>query len=196
MARPGRRQGESRTRETIIDAARAEFLERGYTATTIRSVARRAEVDPALIYHYFTDKPTLYASTLSLPADPRQIRNEVRASVTSPGSRLVAAFLAQWETGPGQPGQSFVNLVQAMSSEPQAARSLREFLMDRVWTQLADADEAVRWRTVVVSSELMGLAWSRYIVRMEPLASASLQEVAEHVGPALEYLRFGNPVTG
>ena len=54
----------------------------------------------------------------------------------------------------------------------------------------------MRWRTVVVSSELMGLAWSRYIVRMEPLASASLQEVAEHVGPALEYLRFGNPVTG
>jgi AcrR family transcriptional regulator len=194
MPRPGRRQGESRTRETIIDAARAEFLEQGYTATTIRSVARRAEVDPALIYHYFTDKPTLYASTLNLPADPRQIMNDVRSAATSPGGRLVAGFLAQWETGPGRPGQSFVNLVQAMSSSPEAARSLREFLMDRIWTQLADADEAMRWRTVLVSSELMGLAWSRYIVRMEPLASASLQEVAEWAGPALERLRFGNPV--
>jgi AcrR family transcriptional regulator len=196
MARPGRRQGESRTRETIIDAARAEFLERGYTATTIRSVARRAEVDPALIYHYFNDKPTLYTSTLNLPADPRQIMNDAHASATSPGARLVAAFLAQWETGPGQPGQSFVNVVQAMSSSPEAARSVREFLIDRVWAQLANGDEAARWRTMLISSELIGLAWNRYIVRAEPLASASLQEVAEQVGPALERLMFGNPVTG
>ena len=196
MARPGRRQGESRTRETIIDAARAEFLEHGYTATTIRSVARRAEVDPALIYHYFTDKPTLYTSTLDLPVDPRQILNDVRAGPASPGGRLVAGFLAQWETGPGQPGQSFVNMVQAMSSSPQAARSIREFLIDRVWAQLGDADEAARWRTVLISSELVGLAWSRYIVGAEPLASASLQEVAERVGPTLERLMFGNPGTG
>jgi AcrR family transcriptional regulator len=191
MARPGRRQGESRTKETIIDAARAEFLEHGYTATTIRSVARRAEVDPALIYHYFTDKPTLYTATLNLPADPRQILNDVRTSATSPGGRLVAGFLAQWETGPGRPGQSFVNLLQAMSSTPQAARSVREFLFDRVWAQLGEGDEAARWRTVLISSELVGLAWNRYIVGAEPLASASLQEVAEQVGPALERLMFG-----
>jgi AcrR family transcriptional regulator len=196
MARPGRRQGDSRTRETIIDAARGEFLERGYTATTIRSVARRAEVDPALIYHYFTDKPTLFVSTLNLPTDPRQIVNDVRASATSPGARLIAGFLAQWETGPGRPGQAFVNLVQATSSSPQTARSLREFLADRVWAQLADGDEAARWRTVVISSELIGLAWSRYVVGLEPVASASLQEVAEQAGPALERLMFGNPVTG
>jgi len=196
MPRPGRRQGDSRTRETIIDAARAEFLEHGYTATTIRSVARRAEVDPALIYHYFTDKPTLYTSTLNLPVDPRQILDDVRDSATSPGGRLVAGFLAQWETGPGQPGRSFVNVVQAMSSSPQAARSVREFLVDRVWAQLADGDEAARWRTALISSQLVGLAWNRYIVRAEPLASASLQEVAEQAGPALERLMFGNPATG
>jgi AcrR family transcriptional regulator len=191
MPRPGRRQGDPNTRETIIDAARAEFLEHGYTATTIRSVARRAEVDPALIYHYFTDKPTLYTATLNLPADPRQILNDVRTSATSPGGRLVAGFLAQWETGPGRPGQSFVNLLQAMSSTPQAARSVREFLFDRVWAQLGEGDEAARWRTVLISSELVGLAWNRYIVGAEPLASASLQEVAEQVGPALERLMFG-----
>jgi AcrR family transcriptional regulator len=191
MPRPGRRQGDPRTRETIVDAARAEFLERGYAATTIRSVARRAEVDPALVYHYFTDKPTLYGSTLSLPADPRQILNDVRAGTASPGVLLVEGFLAQWETGPGQPGQSFVNQVQAMSSSPEAARALREFLVDRVWDRLGDGDESARWRTVAVSSELIGLAWNRYVVRMEPLASATVREVAEHVGPALERLMFG-----
>ena len=189
---PGRRQGDPRTRETIVDAARAEFLERGYTATTIRSVARRAEVDPALVYHYFTDKATLYGSTVSLPADPRQILDSVQSDETSIGVRLVEGFLAQWETGPGQPGQSFVNQVQAMSSSPEAARGLREFLVDRVWGQLADGDATARWRTVAVSSELVGLAWNRYIVRMEPIASASVREVAQQVGPALERLMFGD----
>jgi AcrR family transcriptional regulator len=189
MARVGRRQGDPDTRGTIIEAARAEFLERGYSATTIRSVARRAEVDPALVYHYFTDKATLYAATLDLPGDPQRIMREVQASPASPGSQLVAGFLAQWESGPGEPGRAFVNMVQAMSSSPDAARSLREFLADRIWTPLAE-DEQARWRTVVISAELMGLAWNRYVMRAEPLASASLQEVADRVGPVLEAAMF------
>lgn len=196
MPRPGRRQGDPQTREAIADAARAEFLEHGYTATTIRAIARRAEVDPALVYHYFTDKVTLYTSTLSLPADPRQIMNDVRTSAISPGVRLVEAFLAQWEIGPGQPGQSFVNLVQAMSSSPEAARGIREFLTDRVWGQRPDGGDATWWRTAAVSSELIGLAWNRYIVRMEPLASAPLPEVAKQIGPALERLMFGDTRPG
>ncbi len=190
MARVGRRQGDPGTRGTIIDAARAEFLERGYGATTIRSVARRAQVDPALVYHYFTDKATLYASTLNLPGDPQRIMREVQVSPASPGSRLVAGFLAQWESGPGEPGRAFVNMVQAMSSSPDAARSLREFLADRIWAPLAE-DEQARWRTTMISSLLMGLAWNRYVMRAEPLASASLPDIAEHVGPVLEGLMFG-----
>ena len=190
MARAGRRQGDPRTRETIIDAARAAFTEDGYTATTIRAIARRAEVDPALVYHYFDDKAALYTATLELPADPRAIVNDVRASADSPGARLAEAFLAQWESGPGRPGQAFVNLVQVMSSTPEAARGIREYLFDRVWG-LSGTDEAARWRTTVVSSTLMGLAWSRYIVGVEPLASAPLPEVGRWVGPALERLMFG-----
>jgi len=207
----GRRQGDPDTRGMIVEAARAEFHERGYNATTIRSVARRAEVDPALIYHYFSDKVALYAATLSLPADPQQIMNEARGSADhgsadhgsadhgsadhgapdSLGARIVAGFLAQWE-GEDNAGAAFVSLAQAISSSPEAARSLREFLTDRVWGSLAENEEA-RWRTAVVSSQLMGLAWTRYVMRAEPLASASLSEVAERVGPALEGLIFGAP---
>jgi AcrR family transcriptional regulator len=173
----------------IVEAARAEFHSHGYNATTIRSVARRAEVDPALIYHYFSDKVALYAATLSLPADPQQIMNDVQGAPDSLGARLVAGFLAQWEGGDGT-GTAFVSMAQAISSSPEAARSLREFLANRVWDSLAASEEA-RWRTAVVSSQLMGLAWTRYVMRAEPLASASLSEVAERVGPALESLMFG-----
>lgn len=189
MARLGRRRGEPDTKGAVIEAARAEFLEHGYTATTFRSVARRAQVDPALIYHYFTDKASLYSETLQLPADPQQIMRDVQVTSTSPGARLVEGFLAQWEFGP-EAGKAFVNLVQAISSSPGAARSLREFLLDRVRAPLAE-DEQARWRTAMISSLLMGLAWNRYVIHAEPLASAPLHEVAEHVGPLIESIMFG-----
>jgi AcrR family transcriptional regulator len=100
---PGRRQGDPQTRETIVDAARAEFLERGYTATTIQSIARRAEVDPALVYHYFTDKATLYGSTVSLPAIPRQILDSVHTDEASIGVRLVEGSSRSGRPGPVSP---------------------------------------------------------------------------------------------
>lgn len=213
MPRPGRRGGDADTRGAIIAAARAEFGDRGYNAATLRAIARRAEVDPALIYHFFGDKPTLYAATLNLPADPRRIQSEVRAAEAQagddaaepsrpagagpgrpPGPRggavLVQRFLAQWENGPGEPGQRFITVVQATSSSPEVARSVREFLFDRVWGNLPGAEDPdTGWRRTVVSSVLLGMAFNRYVLRTEPIASAPLAEVAAWFGPVLDNLR-------
>lgn len=194
MARAGRRPGEAVTRRAIIEAARAAFLEKGYAATTIRGVARQAEVDPALIYHYFGDKPGLFVALLDLPADPRQIRTQSSRGGFS-GAKLVERFLAQWETDPKRPGQSFVTVAQAMSSSPEVARCMREFLAERVWSAPlvephAETSEGVQ---ALVAAQLMGTAWVRYIMRIEPLASASRQEVAAMVGPVIDRLLAGGP---
>jgi AcrR family transcriptional regulator len=189
MPPAGRRQGDPDTRGVIVSAARAEFSQHGYNAATMRAIARRAQVDPALVYHYFKDKAALYAVTLSLPGDPRQIMQQVKQAPASPGARLVTGFLAQWEASEN-PGTAFVNLVQAISSSPEAARGLSEFLSDRIWAPLAENEQA-RWRTTVISAELMGLAWNRYVMRAEPLASATLAEIAERVGPVLEGMMRG-----
>ncbi|HEY2550632.1 MAG TPA: TetR family transcriptional regulator [Streptosporangiaceae bacterium] len=193
---PGRRRGDADTRGTIIGAARAEFLDRGYYAATIRAIARRAQVDPALIYHYFNDKPTLYAATLSIPTDPRQIQDEVRASPQAPGVTLVLRFLTQWESGPGQPGQAFVTLAQATASSPEAARGVREFLFDRVWGRADGAVEDADWRRTAVSSFLLGMAWNRYVLRTEPIASAPVADVAARFGPVIEGVMRGSGLAG
>jgi AcrR family transcriptional regulator len=189
MRRPGRRAGDADTRGTIVAAARAEFAEHGYNQATIRAIARRAEVDPALIYHYFTDKPTLFAATLDLPADPRSIQNQVRAATQSPGATLVERFLAQWENGPGGPGRSFVTVMQATASSPDVARSVREYLFDRVWGSGPAQEGEAGWARTMVSSMLIGMAWQRYVVRTEPIASASLPEIAARFGPLLDSVR-------
>jgi AcrR family transcriptional regulator len=174
------------TREAILAAAREEFAAAGYTAASIRGVARRAGVDPALVYHYFAGKPELFVASLQLPADPRQVSADARRGPLD-GARIVERFLAQWEEDPADPGRSFVTLVQAVSSAPEAARALREFLTERVWAHGRHGDPDAAARTAaLVSSQLLGAAWARYVIRMEPFASASRSQVAAWVGPTIE----------
>jgi AcrR family transcriptional regulator len=182
----GRRPGASETRGAILEAARAEFAAVGYTQASIRQIARRAEVDPALVYHYFTDKAGLFVACLDLPADPRTVQMQAQQGPPS-GARIVERFLAQWEEDDTEPGRAFVTLTQAVSSAPEVARAVREFLTERVWANRPGAaDEETMKTTALVSSQLLGVAWARYVVRMEPLATSPRAEVAAWVGPAIE----------
>jgi AcrR family transcriptional regulator len=70
----GRRQGSSEERrEAILDAADAEFSERGYAGTAIRAIAKRAEVSSALLYWFFPNKAELFAAVLTRRADAQQV---------------------------------------------------------------------------------------------------------------------------
>ena len=197
MSPAGRRPGGPDTRAKILQAARAEFSERGYVAATIRQVARRADVDPALVYHYFADKAGLFVACIDLPADPRQVQLQARGTGLD-GARIAERFLAQWEEGAAEPGKSFVTLTQAVSSAPEVAWAVREFLTERVWANVPGTgdDETTARTTALVSSQLLGAAWARYVIGMEPFASATRAEVAAWIGPTIEaYItgRLGNP---
>src|SRR5581483_2365423 len=67
MNRTGRRPGIPDTRDAILDAARRGFASRGYDATTVRAIATEAEVDPALVIHYFGTKEALFVAAAGLP---------------------------------------------------------------------------------------------------------------------------------
>ncbi len=188
----GRRPGNADTRNEILLAARSCFAEHGYTETSIRAVARRSGVDPALVHHYFTDKAGLFMATLQLPMDPRRVAEAAMRGGGFSGERVVEGFLAQWEQGP-EPHTSFVTLAQAMCASREVADAVREFLADRLALHGPpdeDATLAGRRRSLI-SSQLIGLAWTRYVVRMEPLASASRAAVARWAGPTLDRYATG-----
>jgi AcrR family transcriptional regulator len=188
MSPAGRRPGPQKTRGAILDAARREFVAQGYAATTIRSVARGAEVDPALVYHYFKDKPQLFAATLEFPFDPRAV-GEAAMPGDAPfdGTRLAEEFLARFEQPPG--GAGFIALAQAAASSPEAARAIREFLAARIRITAPGSEPGDAWgqRHSMVASALIGTAWSRWILGVEPLASAPRDVVAQWLGPTLDH---------
>ncbi len=82
------------------------------------------------------------------------------------------------------PGTSFQSLAEAMSTAPPMAAAVREFLQDRVWSQKGGDGSAANG--ALVASQLLGLAWTRYVLRLEPLASADVETLAAWVGPTID----------
>jgi AcrR family transcriptional regulator len=197
MVRPGRRPGKVDTRAEIVAAARAAFAEFGYEGASIRGIAKRAGVDPALVHHYFTDKSELFVDTMALPMDPQKVQAQVTADGHGfSGERLVERFLAQWEMGPPGAGSSpFVTLAEAVAASPRTADALREFLSDRLTPvgRPGDDDGTESRRRALISSQLLGLAWVRYVMRVEPIASADRAEVARWVGPTIDRYATDDP---
>ena len=200
--RTGRRPGDSGAREAILREARQSFGSAGFSGTTIRGVARAAGVDPALVHHYFGTKDELFAASLELPFDPSVIVPALLAEgLDGLGERIVRMFVGVWDATPGQ--GPLLALIRSAASDERAARSLRDFVTRVVLGPLARAagGEGAELRASMAASQVVGLAMARYVIRLEPLASASVDELAPMVGATLDrYLRAsdrtGEPSAG
>jgi AcrR family transcriptional regulator len=194
MVRSGRRPGESGARERIAASAREAFGELGFDGATIRGIATRAGVDPALVHHYFGTKQRLFLSVMSLPFDAAALKTQLLApGLAGVGERLVRFFLSVWDEQPSV-RPILTGIVRSAMTDPDAALLLRDFLGRQGLFQLvaAIAPNRAEFRAVLVGSQLIGLAMARYIVGLEPLASANAEDVVASMGPAIERYLIGD----
>ena len=186
--RPGRRAGDSGTRDAILDAARRQFAERGYDRTSLRSIAHEAEVDPALVSHFYGSKQKLFATVVELPFDPSVVIPQLLAGEPEGvGQRLAGFLVSVLESDAGR--QRLTGMVRAAASEPEAARLVREFISREVLSRIAeslDVDDAPL-RASLVGSQIVGMVMARYVVKVEPLASRDPAEVAKAVAPVFQH---------
>ncbi len=193
MARTGRRPGVSGTREAILDAARRAFAEHGYQHATIRGVADLAGVDPALVHHYFGTKQELFVAAVQLPVNPvEQLMAVLAEDPDQAGRRMVEVFLSIWDHAADQ--SPLLALVRSAVGDEHAAAMLREFITEEVLGQIAHrlGGADARLRATLVGSQIIGLAMARYIVKVEPLASAPRTQVVAAVGPTLQRYLTGD----
>jgi AcrR family transcriptional regulator len=183
----GRRPGKADTRGEIIEAAKQVFAEKGYDGTSLRAVARAARVDPALVHHYFDGKADLFVSAMALPFDPREVKEHAEGP-EQPGPETVEGFLAMWDKAEGT-ASSFASCLAAMASSPNVADAMREFVNERVWSARppieGESEAMARRRTAMISSQLMGLAFARYVLRVPPVSTASPKDIGRWAGPTL-----------
>jgi AcrR family transcriptional regulator len=189
--RRGRPRGANRddTKARILAAAAAEFGEHGYEGASIRSIARRAEVDPALVHHYFDDKAALVAEVVAVPLRPdRIVQGALEGPIDELGERLLRGVLAAWDAPAVRPAAT-VALRSALGQGP-VARMLREFLrreiMLRVAARIGDAEDA-ELRAELAASQIVGVIMVRYVLAFEPVASLSDDEIVARVAPAVQW---------
>jgi AcrR family transcriptional regulator len=193
MARTGRRPGVSGTREAILDAARRAFAEHGYQHATIRMVAELAGVDPALVHHYFHFKQDLFVAAVQLPVNPvEQLHAVLAEDPDHAGERMVEVFLSIWDHAADR--SPLLAIVRSAVGDERAAAMLREFITEEVLGPIAQrlGGPDARLRATLIGSQLIGMAMARYIVRVEPLASAPADQLVAAIGPSLQRYLSGD----
>ena len=194
-ARTGRRPGESGAREDILEAARATFGDVGYERATIRAIAAAAGVDPALVHHYFGTKEGLFIAAMQLPVNPAEaLRGVLAEGLDGAGERMVRFFLSVWDAPENQP--ALMSMLRAALTNERAFTMLREFAGRAVIGAVAGAmpgPDAVL-RASLIGAHMMGIAVLRYGVGLEPLASATPDQIVSLVGPRIQsYLTGARP---
>lgn len=191
MSRTGRRPGTPDTRELILAVARRKFATRGYDATSLRAIATEAEVDPALVIHYFGTKDGLFVAATGLPAGLAELFGNLTAlPVQDRVPTLVRSYLQLVDSDKSR--NAIIALVRSAVSNDKAAAMLREFLTAQLLTVVAQltGQPDARLRASLVAAQLIGIAMLRHVLRVEPLVRASPDEIVALVTPAIEqYLR-------
>lgn len=183
----GRRPGRSGSRERILEAARQRFADHGYDGASIRAIAADADVDPALIHHYFGPKQRLFVAAVELPIDGRDIAPLLSSGPREEtGERFARFFLSIWEDPRSR--ASLSGMLRSAITDAGAAAMIRELLLVRI---LGPAVAALgvgdpELRVTLLGSQVIGLALLRYVLVVEPLASASLDTVVGAFAPTFQ----------
>ena len=196
--RPGRPAGAPHNRAAILAAAREQFAERGYDSATIRGIAARAGVDPALVHHYYGSKAELFTAALQLPVNPGAVLDDaLLGGVEGLGERLVRRFLHLWSSDAEGMGSTIVGLLRSATTHEDAAQMVREFVSREALGRIAEALDVPqpRLRAALAGSQVIGLALARYVVRVEPIASADVEMLVACYGPTLQRYLTG-PLPG
>jgi AcrR family transcriptional regulator len=184
--RRGRRPGSPDTRAGILAEARSLFAAQGYAGTSVRAIAAAASVDAALVHHYFGTKEDLFLAALQAPLNPREVLLPVASGgVPGAGERLLRTFFTVWDDEATR--LPLLTLVRGVF-DPEGRNLVRDGFMRMVLGPVAAGlgiDQPER-RMSLVASQLVGIVIVRYVVAVEPLASASPDELVATYAPILQ----------
>ncbi|MDN3026230.1 TetR family transcriptional regulator [Streptomyces sp. S.PB5] len=176
------------TRDRILAAAREEFSERGYEKTSVRGIAKAAGVDPALVHHYFGTKEQVFEAAVEVAFSPAvKVRDAVlEGPLDDAGERMTRVIFGLWEN-PVTRKPLLAIVRSAVNNEAAAAvfrRLVAAQLMRRIAGELDTPDAELR--TELAAAQLVGVAMMRYVIRIEPVASADVEQIIARVAPVVQ----------
>lgn len=183
----GRPSGHRKTRDDLIAAAIELFAEKGYEKASIRMITDKVGVDAALVRHYFGDKSGLFAAAVLGRIDiTERIAQAIPGDADALGWRIVRAYVEIWEDSATQPILRAL-LRSALDSESARVR-IESAIQESFVANLHQLPHQSETRLALAGSHLVGMAMARYIVRFTPLASLTVEQLVEEMGPIIQRL--------
>jgi len=186
--RSGRRPGNQDTRQSILEAARFAFAEKGFDKASIRAIAGEAQVDPALVHHYFGTKEKLFLASMNAPINPGElVPKALEGPREQAGERLVRLVLSVWDS---PAGAAALGMFRSALSNEWTARLLREFVVTQVLrraaAELSINEQEAPMRAALMATQIAGLLTARYVLKIEPLASAAPETLVAALAPNVQ----------
>lgn len=176
------------TRDRILDAAREEFSERGYEKTSVRGIAKSAGVDSALVHHYFGTKEQVFEAAVEVAFAPALKGRDtvLDAPVEEVGERMTRMIFGLWENPVTR--TPLLAIVRSAVNNEAAAGVFRRLVAGQLLRRIAgqlDLPDA-ELRAELAAAQLVGIAMIRYVIKMEPLASADPEQIIRRVAPVVQ----------
>jgi AcrR family transcriptional regulator len=195
--RTGRWRTGQQSKQRIVEVAREHF-KLGYEQATVRGIAADAGVDVAMVYYFFGNKEGLFNSAvIDIPEHPlHELAGLLDDGLDGIGARLVRRFVERWDEG--DTFEPLLTVWRSAADQPLARKLLHDTLAGPVAERVASefgVDDAVL-RVELVASHLMGLAFARYQLRIEPMASIGIDDLVAWVGPTVQHYLTGPTSVG
>ncbi|HEV2639980.1 MAG TPA: TetR family transcriptional regulator [Actinocrinis sp.] len=162
----------AQSRAAILAAARARFAADGYEKTTIRAVAADAGIDASMVMRYYGNKARLFQASaavdLELPAPAAVSPQELAAG-------LARAFVEHWEKGENEVERL---VVRTAVTHPEAVAQVQRIFETQLRPPFLAAlpdDPDAELRAALVMTQTIGMIVCRYLLALEPIASADPQ---------------------
>jgi AcrR family transcriptional regulator len=174
------RRTSEETKATILAAARERFGAAGFQAATIRAIAADAGVDPAMVMRYFGNKDKLFAVAAGFDLRFPDLAGSDRTQI---GRSLVSHFLERWEGA-----EALLILLRSSATNADAAQRMLHIFgtqLQPLVATLAPPGES-RWRSGLIATQILGLAWCRFVLRLPPVVEMTQDEIVDWVGPTIQ----------
>jgi AcrR family transcriptional regulator len=180
--RRGRRPGAPDTRAAILAAARSRFADHGFAGTTIRAVAADAGIDPSMVMRYFGSKAQLFDAAMDIDL---RLPDLSAVPADELPRTLIRVFLDRWETDPA--GDDLLILLRSAVTNEHAATRMRQIFATQVAPALATGmgRDLGATHAGLIAAQLLGLALSRYLLRLPAVTALTREEIEDALTPAI-----------
>jgi AcrR family transcriptional regulator len=168
------------TKAAILAAARERFGAAGFQAATIRAIAADAGIDPSMVMRYFGSKDRLFAAAAEFDLRFPDFTELDRAEV---GRSLVSHFLERWEGD-----EALVILLRSSATNTDAALRMQQIFSTQLQPLVASLVPATEssWRAGLIATQILGVAWCRFVLRLPPVVTMTRAEIVDWVGPTIQ----------